>query len=562
MGVNFEATHCGLLRSTWAAVVAWGLLTAGLIVMLGAVEVLYLRSSGSTLFVAQPSPAASQYVATASWSRWTPLPSPLLASGSLRLDNSSMWRALVSPTPPGPTPAQAYGALRFDTFEFSWPTDSLVFLVLGTTDSGGANASYALVRCAPVGRPQASGWLGNLNAMGSFNCLFGTVLTPASPTNTFFLLAAAGMPGVLAATNNTTLQVVMGNLTATATVSAGSAWRLVGWAPLAAGAATAAPGNETLGLGSFLNQRAVLGQYADVAAFLLYVSIVLLLEVFLSLLLTAERRRNMGPFVFVAGFAVLQDLFVAVNFEAVVGAPSANNRSCLAIGSWLHLSCVGAVGAYAMASLSVFFLLFRSGELRRWSFAERPLLYAVCLAAFVLINYCIVWALRAAPPLGSLSYGPLGAWAFCWITSEWVLLGFFFVPAGLIMCVNLILSLYLGCMILSVRARSRGVTGQTVREVVGLFFAVNSGSVACGILALLFFAFSDNPPSYLCLVTSILFLLQALSLWVVFFARRENLMLWGLLLCCRWGQRQRLLSSDAATPKHTSSTPHSDAISL
>jgi hypothetical protein len=111
-----------------------------------------------------------------------------------------------------------------------------------------------------------------------------------------------------------------------------------------------------------------------------------------------------------------------------------------------------------------------------------------------------------------------------------VLLGFFFAPAGLIMCFNLLISLYLAWMILGVRAKTRGLTRHTVREVLGLFFTVNSGSIACGMLALLFFAYSDNPLSYLSLVTGILFLLQAVSLWIVFFARRENLALWGLLI--------------------------------
>jgi hypothetical protein len=142
-----------------------------------------------------------------------------------------------------------------------------------------------------------------------------------------------------------------------------------------------------------------------------------------------------------------------------------------------------------------------------------------------------------------ISTSPLGAWAFCWIANGYVLLGFFFAPAGLIMCFNLGISLYLAWMILGVRAKTRGLTRHTVREVLGLFFTVNSGSIACGMLALLFFAYSDNPLSYLSLVTGILFLLQAVSLWIVFFARRENLALWGLLITGQWRDRQRLLSS-------------------
>ncbi len=126
------------------------------------------------------------------------------------------------------------------------------------------------------------------------------------------------------------------------------------------------------------------------------------------------------------------------------------------------------------------------------------------------------------------------------------------------MCFNLGISLFLAFMILGVRSRSRGVTRHTVREVAGLFFTVNSGSIACGVLALLFFAFSDDPQAYLSLVTGILFLLQAVSLWVVFFARRENLALWGLVLTGRWSDRQRLLSLSTDSNARTSSKRNSE----
>lgn len=299
-------------------------------------------------------------------------------------------------------------------------------------------------------------------------------------------------------------------------------------------------------------------RYADVSAFLLYVAIILNLEVLLSLLLTPERRKHMGVFILVAACAMLQDVFVAINFESVTGAPSPDNRACQFVGSFLHLFCLAAVGSYACASINVFCLLFRNGKYQNYSFSVRPLLYLVSLAVFVLLNFVIVWALRAVSPVGTLSYGPLGVWAFCWIANEWVLLGFFFAPASIVMLFNLTVSLYLVAAICHVRARARGVTKHTIQEVASLFFTVNSGSVACGILALLFFAFNDDPVTYLSLVTAILFLLQAISLWLVFFLRRENMALWGLFLTCSLEDRNKVVST-LSTSSGGNDKGHSDA---
>jgi hypothetical protein len=408
MGADSAPSHCGLTRATWLAIVVWALLTAGLITMVGLVEILYLRSNISAptdaLYVVQPEPAVTTYVATAAWSGWAPFPSMLFAHGALRLDNSTAWRSAVMPQPTGIAASEAFGSLRFDTFEFTWERDSLVFLVLGTGTSSPVSANYTALRCAPVRRPQPAFWVGNMDAFGSFNCNFATPLNPVVNDTVFYLVASTGPASTALLFGAKTLSLVMQNLTSLTSGST-SSLHVVGKAALQAGSGMLALGNETLGLGTFLNQRVVLGQYADVAAFLLYVSVILLLEVFVSLLLTSERRRNLGVFAFVAGFAILQDMFVAINFESVVGMPSPDNRACIAVGSFMHLSCLGAIGSYCMASTSVFLLLFRNGKHHSLAYTHRPLLYAVALAVFVLVNYAIVWALRAVPPTGSLSYG-------------------------------------------------------------------------------------------------------------------------------------------------------------
>ncbi len=247
-----------LARAGRVALLLWLLLTAGLIVMVALIEVLFLQSSSSSSQVLkQPDVVGSQLFMSGAWRRWTPAPSTLVAAGTIKVDNSTTWQSRLVVQPSNPAPGSAWGSLRLDSFEFSWPGSSLVFLVVKTNTTG-----YGMLPCSPYAKTATV--LGNVNTMGAYNCLLAKPLVASALDTVFYLLASSAIPATLLRPlfNDTTLAAIMAPLMATQVVPLATApYRLVGYAAMQPGSVVASLANETLGQGgSFYDVRRVLGQ--------------------------------------------------------------------------------------------------------------------------------------------------------------------------------------------------------------------------------------------------------------------------------------------------------------
>jgi hypothetical protein len=98
-------------------------------------------------------------------------------------------------------------------------------------------------------------------------------------------------------------------------------------------------------------------------------------------------------------------------------------------------------------------MIFKNGFYKKHAYFHSPKRYHLICWSLVLIDFVVVWALRAAPPIGSLSYGPVNLWTFCWISNEYVILGSFFVMTGVLIVVIFALGLYVVVVIIRVRAK-------------------------------------------------------------------------------------------------------------
>lgn len=181
--------------------------------------------------------------------------------------------------------------MRLETFEFTWPPGTLVFLIQSNNAS-----SFAPCPCKPLNISSTlNSTLGQLQFMGSYNCLFGAapygspVLLSQINQTTFYLLAVntAIVSNVL---NATQLPVLMQQaLTGFSITSSRVFFGICGVARMALGN-SAIRSNSSLGLSQFFDTRNVMGVNADIAAFLMYTAIILLVRSNCSFFLILYRR--------------------------------------------------------------------------------------------------------------------------------------------------------------------------------------------------------------------------------------------------------------------------------
>jgi hypothetical protein len=65
---------------------------------------------------------------------------------------------------------------------------------------------------------------------------------------------------------------------------------------------------------------------------------------------------------------------------------------------------------------------------------------------------------------------------------------------------------------------------------------MNSGSAAFAVLLILLAVSQDSPIVYLSVIVAVMFLVQAVSLFVVFFCTKRNMQLWGAVLTCKFDE--------------------------
>jgi hypothetical protein len=266
------------------------------------------------------------------------------------------------------------------------------------------------------------------------------------------------------------------------------------------------------------------GVYSDLSQCFVYLGILLIVEVLLSLFLATKRRADFVVVVMVSFCVLVQTLVFAINTtrNTIV---SSNVNACVGMGAVFHLSVIAGIAWYAAASVNLFFVLAKNGLRKRMAFAQNKLIYTVCVVAFVSVDWLVVWGLWGSSP--TLSYGVVQPWNFCWITSPAVLLGSFFVPAILVMSLNVVISVIIVFNILEVRLSTKRLSWKTLVEIVSIMVAVNAGTIAVGVLAILLLFQTDNPTPVFILITGLLLMVQALSLWLMYFSRSENMSLWG-----------------------------------
>lgn len=308
----------------------------------------------------------------------------------------------------------------------------------------------------------------------------------------------------------------------------------------------------------------VFGVYNDVSRFLLYTSVLLCVQTVFSLVLTWERRRNQFIIIVICSLAALQDVLLTI-FSArnLLGSSQQQaDTTCTALGSVFHLVLSCAVAWYAAISVNLFVLFFRSGYYRaaayHYSRATRITYHVTCWG-YALLSFVLVWVLRAFNT--GWSYGTLPPYDFCWISSTYVLLGCFFVPAMMVMALNLVLTIMMIVSIVRVRSNSRRFNVSSLVEITSVTLVVNMGILAIGLMGILLILLTNNPPPVLLLVSSIFFFLQAFTMWIVFFPRKENFVLWTMFFCCKLGRLQRKNTSLGSMKETSSSTTLSSSAS-
>ncbi len=301
----------------------------------------------------------------------------------------------------------------------------------------------------------------------------------------------------------------------------------------------------TLGLGSTgRDLSAIFGNYADVLRFLMAIAIFLLAQVFFSLLLTWERRHFQFLQLLLSGLIIMQDIIIVLYMSRSVISGNTDPRVCLGLGSVFHLVVMCCVLWYGAISLSVFFVFAFHGKFERFAYQSSHRMHAiyhVVCWSLALIDFLIVWGIYGAN--AGWSYGFTGPYSFCWISNSDVLIGAFFVPASIVMIVSLVTTSIVMVQIFRVRKFHDKLTVNSVLELLAIFITCSGGLIALVVMGVLLIVFSDNPNQVLLLISGILFVLQALALWVVVVPRKSNMQLWALFFVCRIGDLQKPQSS-------------------
>ena len=212
--------------------------------------------------------------------------------------------------------------------------------------------------------------------------------------------------------------------------------------------------------------------------------------------------------------------------------------SCVALGFFQQLTACSTIAFYALSTVHFFCLLFRAGVYKAYIFTEKPLLYLLIGFGFPILDCAIVWALTPV----NLSFGLMAPWRFCWIRTDSsfvVLLGAFYVPAFIVVLLNLVLSLILVVHVVRVRKSAKKTLDKdTVYATVTLFLSTNVGTFGFSMLGLFSYlssssAFSLSISAAIFAVMAALLFLQALVYWYVYFATLSTMEMWGLVLSCQ-----------------------------
>jgi hypothetical protein len=182
------------------------------------------------------------------------------------------------------------------------------------------------------------------------------------------------------------------------------------------------------------------------------------------------------------------------------------------------------------------------------------------------LDVVVVWALRASSP--TLSFGSLQPWNFCWVSSIWVLLGSFYVFAGIVLVLNLVITgvlIFVACSVLRVRQELTHVKNKhnDVSDIVTMVLVVNFGviGIICGGVFYGVYASSIQPPLFM--IISVLTFCESLTLWISVVLRKGTLFLWYEILLCRHPKSTSNGSRVSTTRKvSNSSSPKSSSSSL
>jgi hypothetical protein len=264
------------------AIAFWTILTVGLILVVGLIEVYTLPTSRRTVanVAVQPPNTDAQYLASGSWSSYYPDSVNVDANGLIRyaafgllkIDNGTTAHTSLSSVVPNLSSAlvnasQAlftttsnllYGQLRLETFEFTFPPSTNIFLIMEQKNT------FVLTPCRPVNRTSNGPYVGQILFVGSYNCEFG-----ASPfgqpgdlndvnTTLFYLLSVnARYQAVVFSSNSSGLMSVMNRALSNASVVSGQVeYAIMGVAPLILGNG-AIRSNSTLGLAQYYDLKSV-----------------------------------------------------------------------------------------------------------------------------------------------------------------------------------------------------------------------------------------------------------------------------------------------------------------
>jgi hypothetical protein len=277
---------------------------------------------------------------------------------------------------------------------------------------------------------------------------------------------------------------------------------------------------------------------ADYARFIMCVAVFLLAQVFASLLLTWERRHYQFIQLLLSGLIIIQDIFIILYMSRSVISGNSSPSLCLGLGSVFHLTVVSCIMWYGAISINVFFVFTAAGKLEHFTYQssrKMRLIYHTVCWSLALIDFIIVW--------GFVGYGAVQPYSFCWIPNPDILIGAFFAPASLVMVGSVVVTTVVIVQICRVRSFHGKVNAQSVLELISIFVTCCGGLIALVVLGVLLLVFADSPNQVLLLISSLLFLVQALALWVIVFPRSGNMKLWTMLFTCKLQKLQKKNSS-------------------
>ncbi len=138
--------------------------------------------------------------------------------------------------------------------------------------------------------------------------------------------------------------------------------------------------------------------------------------------------------------------------------------------------------------------------------------------------------------------------------------------ACIIIAASFFFAIYVVSKIFCTRHKARGVDKATIFEALSLFVVMTSGSVAIAVLLILLAISQEEPIVYLSLVVGIMFFVQGVALFVVFFCKARTIELWGSVITCTYDDESIASASSKSTGgssgKASSSGKSTDVVEL